>query len=147
MARSDARLRRTAGPVGRPRRRGWVRWVTYRLLAVLVGLVAVVGGIEGALRLLPGLFASDALSWAFSRYDTLPGGMYVKERQTKMRFMRADYSTRAYSHGYFWRHQTDSLGFRNPSDLVDHGVLLLGDSFIYGHVVEEDETFSNFLMT
>ncbi len=111
----------------------------------MVGLGVVVGGIEATLRLLPGLFTGDALSWAFSRYDTLPGGMYVKERRTKMRFMRADFSTRAYSHGYFWRHRTDRLGFRNPSDLVDHDVLLLGDSFIYGHGVEETDTVAHFL--
>lgn len=145
MLGSDSSSNPIFGSSGRPPGRRWARWLAFRLMAVVAGLMVVVGGIEGSLRLFPGLFSTDVRSLAFAKYDTLPGGMYVKEKRTRMRFMKADFRTRAFSHGYFWEHRTDSLGFRNPSDLVEPDVLLLGDSFIYGHGVEEDETVGHFL--
>jgi hypothetical protein len=45
-----------------------------------------------------------------------------------------------YSGGYTWTHTTDSLGFRNSRTLEKADILLLGDSFIYGHGAELDQT-------
>jgi hypothetical protein len=46
--------------------------------------------------------------------------------------------------GLRWRHATDARGFRNP-DGVPTQVLLLGDSMIYGHGVEEPATVAGVL--
>ncbi|MCD4749974.1 MAG: hypothetical protein K8R59_11420, partial [Thermoanaerobaculales bacterium] len=130
------------------RPRSWsriLRLQLFRAVAVVGGLVLAVLLVEGNLRLFPQLFSREVMDWAFSRYDTLPGGIYVKERSTRMRFMRADFSTHTYSHGYWWTHRTDSLGFRNPPEINDRRVLLLGDSLVYGHGVEEEDTVAHFL--
>jgi len=101
---------RAAKPVGRAI---WKRMV-FPFSAVCIGLLATLLLVEAALQVAPGLFSRGVQHLAFSRYDALPGGMYVQERQTRMRFMRANVSMRAYSHGYWWRHSTDALGFRAP---------------------------------
>jgi len=132
---------RAAKPVGRAI---WKRMV-FPFSAVCIGLLATLLLVEAALQVAPGLFSRGVQHLAFSRYDALPGGMYVQERQTRMRFMRANVSMRAYSHGYWWRHSTDALGFRAPPDLERRNVLLLGDSLIYGHGVEENQTVAHFL--
>ena len=124
--------------------RGRRRWL-FRSAAVLFGLVLVCVVIEGAVRVFPGLLSSKLRHAAFSKYDTLPGGIFLTEGITRMRFMRADFTTRAYSHGRFWTHDTDRHGFRNPSGLTDRRVLLLGDSLVYGHGVEGDQTVGHYL--
>ena len=121
------------------------RWWLFRSAAVLFGLVLGCVVVEGALRLFPTLLSPKLRHAAFSRYDTLPGGIFLTEGITRMRFMRADFTTRAFSHGYSWIHRTDENGFRNPGGLTEKRVLLLGDSLVYGHGVEGDQTVGHFL--
>ena len=102
---------------------------------------------EGTIRLFPNLLNDKLRHAAFSKYDTLPGGIFRFEGLSRTRFMRADHRTRAYSHGYFWTHETDARGYRNPAGIDDRRILLLGDSLVYGHGVEADETVAHFLRT
>jgi hypothetical protein len=132
---------RTAAPT---RRALWKR-IVFPFAAVCIGVLLTLLLVEAALQLAPRLFSRGVQHLAFSRYDALPGGMYVKEKQTRMRVMRANVAMRAYSHGYWWRHATDALGFRSPPNLERRDVLLLGDSLIYGHGVEEGQTVAHFL--
>ena len=132
---------RTADPT---RRALWKR-IVFPFAAACIGVLLTLLLVEAALQLAPRLFSRGVQHLAFSRYDALPGGMYVKEKQTRMRVMRANVTMRAYSHGYWWRHATDALGFRNPPNLERRDVLLLGDSLIYGHGVEENQTVAHFL--
>jgi len=125
-------------------RRG-LRFTLFRLAAVLFSIVLALLLAEGTIRLVPRLLNDKLRHAAFSKYDTLPGGIFLYEGLTRSRVMRADHRTRAYSHGYFWTHETDARGYRNPVDLGNHGVLLLGDSIIYGHGVEGNETVAHFL--
>ena len=120
------------------------RWL-FRSAAVLFGLVLGVVVVEGTVRLFPKLLSPKLRHLAFSKYDTLPGGIFLTEGITRMRFMRADFTTRAYSHDRFWTHRTDERGFRNPAGLTDRRVLLLGDSLIYGHGVEGDQTVGHYM--
>lgn len=122
-----------------------LRFTLFRLAAVLGSIAAALLIAEGAIRLCPDLLSERLRHAAFSRYDTLPGGIFRYEGLTRSRIMRADFRSRAFSHGYFWIHETDDLGYRNPRGLAGHDVLLLGDSLIYGHGVGGDETVTHFL--
>lgn len=120
-----ARLRSSIGPL---------------VFAVAFFLVLV----EGGLRLTApwhGPTLSNALR---SSQGSFPGGMYVRLPESDLRFQRPGLAVENYWNGYRWHHRTDSRGFRNPPD-TSTAVLLLGDSLIYGHGVEEAETVAGFL--
>jgi hypothetical protein len=127
-------------------RRGVRLWL-FRLVTVLVALVVGFLIAECTIRIFPNLLNDKLRHAAFSKYDTLPGGIFRFEGITRTRFMRADHRTRAYSHDYFWTHEADTTGYRNPSGIDDRRVLLLGDSIVYGHGVESDETIAHYLRT
>jgi hypothetical protein len=127
-------------------RRG-LRLTLLRLAAVLFSIVLALLLAEGAVRIFPNLLNDKLRHAAFSKYDTLPDGIFRFEGLTRSRVMWAGHRTRAYSHGYFWTHETDARGYRNPREIHDHRVLLLGDSIVYGHGVEPDETVAHFLRT
>ena len=62
-----------------------------------------------------------------------------------MKFMIPNMKTTMESNGYTWTHETDALGFRNRGLTPPANVVLLGDSFIYGHGVDFESTVGHFL--
>ncbi len=127
------------------RQRKVLRRIGFRSVAVVIGLGLGLLIIEGGLHLFYRLLSRPIQHFAFDRYDLLPGGMYLQERRTRMRVMRVNSEIRTFSHGYWWTHRTDDLGFRNPPEIKRKDVLLLGDSMIYGHGVEQEQTVAHFL--
>lgn len=114
-------------------------------LRISVLLLSVCGTflvIEAGLRLFPGVLPDELAHAAFSRYDSLPSGIYRFEGITRMRFMRSNQTTSPFSNGRFWSHSTDSNGFRNSREIAAKQILLLGDSLIYGHGVDDDATLA-----
>jgi hypothetical protein len=118
-----------------------------RLASVSASVVVALLAAEAVVRVFPKVLPARLRDAAMSRYDALPGGIYQYEGMTGMRFMRPCATVRAYSAGYTWIHQTDERGYRNPPGLADHRVLLLGDSLVYGHGVEGDQTVTHALRT
>ncbi|MEO8197728.1 MAG: hypothetical protein ABI689_13515 [Thermoanaerobaculia bacterium] len=131
---------RAPGGSYRPRTRLWAQRLAFLSVVALVLLVAL----ELLLHFSPEVFGEQRANEIFSRYDTQPGGIYKREKRTRMRFMWPEFATENYWNGYRWRHETDQRGFRNPPGTAAN-VILLGDSLIYGHGVEEAETVAHFL--
>jgi hypothetical protein len=129
-----------ARPPSGESRRIW----TQRLILVSLVALFLLSVLELLLHLRPEIFGEQRANEIFSRYDTRPGGIFVREKRTKMRFMWPDFATENYWNGYRWQHATDARGFRNPP-ATPIAVLLLGDSLIYGHGVEETATVAHFL--
>jgi hypothetical protein len=124
------------------------RRAAFRIGAVVLATALVLGLAETSLRLWPFAFLSDGVMEAlFDRYNSRPGGMYFREDRTGMQFMWPSFETRAFSHGYFWSHRTDARGFRNPPGARAGDAVLLGDSMIYGHGVEEEQSVAGILRT
>lgn len=73
-------------------------------------------------------------------YNASINGIYTRKRLLKMFLMRPNYEREMFFNGYKWHHKTDSMGFRNPTDRVYGEILLLGDSMIYGHGVDDAST-------
>ena len=122
-----------------------------RLVRATLGLLAAASLFVLTLELLvairPTLLPPRLGNHAYSKYGSFPGGIYFYEPQSALHFMRSNFETRAYFNGYAWTHRTDSLGFRNPRQLTDRSLLLLGDSLIYGHGVEERDSVAQLLRT
>jgi hypothetical protein len=127
----------------RPGRR---KRVLFRIAALLFGLILAALAAEVALRAFPeALLGADLTGALYDPYNTTPFGIYFWEPRAKMNVMWPSLELEAYSHGHFWKHRTDARGFRNPPDRQATGILLLGDSMIYGHGVEDDQTVASFL--
>jgi hypothetical protein len=122
-----------------------------RLVRTTLGLLAATALFLLTLELLlaawPTLLPPRLGNHAYSKYGSFPGGIYFYEPESKLHFMRSNFETRTYFNGYTWTHRTDGLGFRNPPELTDRSLLLLGDSLIYGHGVEERDSVAQRLRT
>jgi GDSL-like Lipase/Acylhydrolase len=108
-------------------------------------LFLLIAGFEVLLRYSPTVFGNNIATKLYNKYTTSPGGIYFYEPLTETHRMWPNFHTRAYHNGYFWDHKTDENGFRNPPDRQKKEILLLGDSFIYGHGVDDVSTVSHFL--
>ena len=128
-------------PIATPNRRSAARRVACFGIVVVVGLTLL----EVVLRVAPGVVDGKLANAVHSAYHANPGGIYFHDRQTRIDFMRPDTVARCYWNGYFWQHRADAEGFRNPPGTASDGLLLLGDSMIYGHGVDEDDTFTHHL--
>ncbi len=123
-------------------------WLYRRRAAVALGTIVtllLLGAVEIGLRLaLPVL--PSALANELARAYSIGGdGIYTEDRNLKVMRMRPNYRRPMFFSGYRWTHQTDALGFRNPATLTQADVVLLGDSMIYGHGVEEPQTVASHL--
>jgi hypothetical protein len=119
------------------------RVLARRLAGVAFSVGLVLGSLELALRLAPGLVGGRLANAVYSVYG--PAGIYFQDRPLHMNFMWPNFETLAYWNGYWWHHRTDAAGFRNPPDLAAKSLLLLGDSLIYGHGAEEQDTAAHLL--
>src|SRR5437870_10695780 len=117
--------------------------VALRLGLVVATILVVLGVLEVVLRLRPTLLGYAYANGALSRYTVRSGGIYYRDRNLRMNFMIPNFQTTMYANGYVWHHQTDALGFRNASLHVPADVVLLGDSLVYGHGVDFEDTLGN----
>ena len=113
------------------------------LLPVLVAALCLVAT-EVFLR----TFHHEVLPQAISNevangYHTGWDGLYYFEPRMDCAFFKPRYSRRMYYNGYRWQHRGDANGFRNPTDRSQVDVALVGDSMIYGHGLEEEDTISH----
>lgn len=120
---------------------GLSRW-TRRAVVLGVSTLLALGLLEVVLRTIPDLVNPRLGNYIYSAYGAFPGGIYVGEETTGIQFMRADFATENYWNGYRWHHRTDGRGFRNPPG-TEPRVVLLGDSLIYGHGVDEEATVAH----
>ena len=80
-----------------------------------------------------------------SEYSTDLTGIYRYNPELHMDRMRPDYKRDMIFNRCKWHHETDSMGFRNPTNRETGEIVLLGDSMIYGHGVEETSTVRHHL--
>lgn len=137
---ADAASRRPPAPRAPSRRRR----LAVRLVALAGSLLLFLLTLEVVLRLgapwvAPAL--GEVGNYVYSHYGRNPGDIYFRDRELRSVFMVPDFATTNYWNGYFWHHATDRWGFRNPPG-TPTDVLVVGDSFVYGHGVEEADTLT-----
>src|SRR2546430_4217354 len=103
----------------------------------LVALLAALAIVEASLRMfvdaLPLALAIDLATG----YNARRSGIYRFQSDMDMFLMRPHSEREMFFDGYHWHHRTDWMGFRNPEDRKSADVVLLGDSMVYGHGLEE----------
>ena len=103
--------------------------------------------LEGYFRYYPHTLPYKLGNHLASGYHSNAFGILGSRNSSGIRFMRPNYERQLYHNGYYWNHKTDSMGFRNPQERDRADVVLLGDSMIYGHGVEETSTVRHHLET
>lgn len=101
--------------------------------------------LETTLSFYPTILGNDFTNVVLSKYYVGYGGIYIYDRELKMNFMKPNFKAEMYFNHYRWLHETDKWGFRNPVDKDNAEIVVLGDSFIYGHGVEQSQTVGYFL--
>lgn len=111
-------------------------------LGAKILLVLAASGLsaEGLLRVGSAAVPPAIGNLIYTRYGAFADGIYFLEPISRMYAMRKRFFTRNYMNGYWWTHETDDYGFRNPGSIASRDLLLLGDSLIYGHGVEERDS-------
>lgn len=112
---------------------------------LLLTIIFLATTAEYILHSFPTVLGHDFANGVLTKYTTRPDGIYYTDPALKMQFMLPNYSTEMYFYGYKWLHETDSFGFRNPVTRRQADIMLLGDSLIYGHGVEINQTVGHFV--
>ncbi len=120
-------------------------WKRLALAAASVALALLALEVLIAQRVLP--LSGAAADYVHGCYEaSLPDRfIHASLGALKVGIHRPNFAADCYSHGYAWRHHADGYGWRNPETWETADVVLLGDSMIYGHGVEEEQTTAAFL--
>ena len=102
---------------------------------------------EICLRSFHDLFPQALSNHVATGYHTGFSGIYRYNPDLRLVLMKPDFARDMYFNGYRWQHQTDGMGFRNPITRDQADVVLLGDSMVYGHGLEETHTLRHQLET
>src|SRR5262249_4241690 len=121
------------------------RRILAKLVLVVGSTLLMVLALEVSLRVWPAMLGVSFANGALSRYTTRAGGIYYADRDLRISFMIPNHSTTMFANGYVWRHRTDALGFRNETLHIPADVMVLGDSFVYGHGVDVEHTVAHYL--
>lgn len=125
----------------RCRKGGLIEKLTLLVLSTLFALSVL----ECTIRLYPGVLGRHYVNGVLNKYTYKPGGIYLYDPVAKVKLMIPNFRTEMYYNGYTWLHQTDGHGFRNRETRNQGDILLLGDSFIYGHGLDIQQTVGAFL--
>ena len=122
-------------------------FLAYRLplLVSATSLFVSLGLLELYLRHFPHTLPHALANHLTTPYHTGPSGIYRWAPELRTTLMHPNHERTIDFNGYWWRHKTDSRGFRNPVETLTASVVLLGDSIVYGHGVEEVSTIRHHL--
>lgn len=145
--RGTSPLARGAGAVHRLELKLRSFYLNHRVSLVLslTVFLALLVFLEVFLRHFPDRLPQALANHVATGYTSMRSGIYRYNAAMKSLLMRPNYEREMYFNGYRWHHRTDSMGFRNPTDRSPAHVVLLGDSMIYGHGVEETSTVRHHL--
>jgi hypothetical protein len=118
-----------------------------RSLAIALGLALGFGAAEVALRI-PGLpLPLDLDTYLFNCY----GPDYEGARATfwseplGIHLSKPNFTQQCAWNGHHWMHRSDAWGMRNQETRERTDIVLLGDSMVYGHGVDQQQTVAHFL--
>lgn len=99
---------------------------------------AAVAGPESLLRLEPGLLSGNVANAAFGGYHFKAGGIFDQDLHLGA-VLKPNFERDLYWQGHWWHHVTNAAGYRG-TQVEQAEVVFLGDSMVYGHGVENEET-------
>jgi len=101
--------------------------------------------IELFLRFGNNLLPMNWRNLVLSKYNTRPDGIYFKDKDWNISKLKPNFEQEMFYNGYNWRHKSNAIGIRNDKDIERADIVVLGDSFVYGHGVNNNDTFCYYL--
>lgn len=101
--------------------------------------------VEILLNVNPFIFGRTNSTIALSKYNSYEEGIFAYDQGLRVKLMKPNFETTNFYYGYFWNHKTNQFGFRDDDTSTTTDIVILGDSFIYGHGVEQNETLDYYL--
>jgi len=121
---------------------------SFRPTLKIIALIAVYTLIpillfDGALRFWIHHLPMNLKNLLLSRYEAGPDGIYFHDPRWDMHLMKPGYDAEMFYNGYRWHHHANKQGIRSETDFQRADVVLLGDSQVYGHGLQERETIAS----
>jgi hypothetical protein len=113
-----------------------------RLIPLLLIPLAAVLLLEGILQITVGSLPMPARNLLLTGYRESPAGIYAWNPKLEIRIMKPDFQRSLFFNGGRWEHRTNGLGIRDDREFEAADIILLGDSMVYGHMVEVEDTFA-----
>lgn len=107
----------------------------------MVALIVMEIGLRYAVHGLP----MNLRNLLLSKYNRRPDGLYYKDIRWDINIMKPNLSKDLFYNGRQWRHKSNRLGIRDDEDIEQSDIVALGDSFIYGHGVQAEDTLCHSL--
>jgi hypothetical protein len=120
-------------------RRGRPRLLYAACYLMLMG-ASCAACLELLVRVRPDLIGGQVASVTYTGYHWYKGGIYRLDAQ-RGPVLKPDTHRAMYWNGHWWHHDTNADGYRGPAPARADAVFL-GDSMVYGHGVEQDETLA-----
>ena len=97
--------------------------------------------IEAVGKFAVGILPTELKNLILTKYTFDPQGIYFRDSTYNMHKMKPNFvQPKMFYNNYRWYHQTNSLGIRDKKDMDAADIVLLGDSMIYGHGVNFEDT-------
>jgi hypothetical protein len=110
----------------------------YRLFTLTLLAAATVLALEAVLQLFPAILSGRLANYTFNGYHAERGGIYRPDGRLGLA-MKPGFRRRMHWNGHWWTHETNEGGYRGPR-LAKADAVFLGDSMVYGHGLEADQT-------
>ena len=117
-------------------------WVLRNILFVCVLLLGIPIGVDLLLVSSVDFLPMNLRNIILSGYSTALNGIYFIDPHWKMAIMKPNYGRAMFYNGYKWHHEANSFGIRDDEDFEKADIVLLGDSMIYGHGLNLEDTVS-----
>lgn len=118
-----------------------LRQAFFALLRVLCIVIITIILFELCLRLVMPVLPVTFKNFVLSKYNTRSYGIFFEDPEWHFQIMKPDFSQQMFYNGYYWNHKTNKIGIRASKDISQADIVVLGDSMLYGHGVNIEDTF------
>lgn len=119
----------------------------FKFIMVCLGLALAVLFTEGILRFGKDFLPRDLQNILMSKYNRRPDGIYYKNEKWQVNIIKPNSRQEIVYNGHRWLQQSNEIGIRSNRNIEHADIVALGDSFVYGHGVQIEDTLCHHLET
>jgi len=127
-------------------RKTFLSYLVRRVIKFMVAVFLIVLIFELLLRLTSSFWPLQTQDVIFEKYTGEPGGIYFTDPRYDLQVMKPSFKQdKMFYGGRWWLHRSNKIGIRDNRDIKKADIVLLGDSVIYGHGVNVENSLADYL--